>query len=340
MIPKQYENLINFVLLHSYSLTKPGLLFGKSGTALCLFESSRFLECEKLDEYGLELLQEAMASELHDYSFQNGKAGIAWVVNYLIKNQFIDANLKELYGDEIKDIIFHIKSIDKMQANINDCIGFLAFIYMMKDHIVNNDYDYMYQLLISILVDYFKGFPISAINNELFYHYSSIVLGLESKIDDKRFKNDLNPIINSIISKSNSISLDYICNNMSYAVNLYVYGMKKRHNKTICLGKYILDTIKKNILKETLTLKQLIDLSYILEQLRSFENDVSLFYDLSIFANSSIFNMNEDIRQSQWASLKLNDLMSLEMGIPRFIFLNTMKGIRRRDFNKEILMLF
>lgn len=225
MVPKKYKNLINFVLLHSHSLTKPGLLCGKSGIALCLFESSRFLEYEKLEEYGLELLQEAMASELHDYSFQNGKAGIAWVVNYLIENQFIDANLKELYGDEIKDIIFHIKSIDKMQANVNDCIGFLAFIYMMKDHMINKDYDYIYQLLISILVDYFEGFPISAINNELFYQYSSIVLGLEGKIDDKRYKNDLNRIINSIISKNNDISLDYVCNNMSYAINLYIYGL-------------------------------------------------------------------------------------------------------------------
>lgn len=54
------RQLINFMLLHSYSLTNSGLMFGKSGIALCLFEAARFFEYEKLEEYGLELLQEAI----------------------------------------------------------------------------------------------------------------------------------------------------------------------------------------------------------------------------------------------------------------------------------------
>lgn len=97
------------MLLHSYSLTNSGLMFGKSGIALCLFEAARFFEYEKLEEYGLELLQEAIAWETSDYSFQNGKAGIICVAEYLIKNEFIDADLQELFlcglANELKSAI-------------------------------------------------------------------------------------------------------------------------------------------------------------------------------------------------------------------------------------------
>ena len=333
------RQLINFMLLHSYSLTNSGLMFGKSGIALCLFEAARFFEYEKLEEYGLELLQEAIAWETSDYSFQNGKAGIICVAEYLIKNEFIDADLRELCGEEINEIIYYIKRLEKKQANISDCIGFLAFLFMIERQISQSDFDDIYQLLVSILNDYFVEFPASAFHYKLFYIYSSIILGFGNAIEGKK-KYCLTQIIDSIINKSNEMSMDCVCDNLSYAVNLYIYGKKYKHLKAIYIGERALEIITDNIIKETLNLKQLMEFPLILKQLSSYEKNIDSLYNMCCTLGNSYFYMNGDSVRTSRTNLQLNELMSFEAGVPKFIWIACLKNIEEWDFDKKILLLF
>lgn len=334
---EKYNSLIQFLLLHSYSLTRPGLLYGKSGISLCLFEASRFLKNEKLEEYGLELLQEAIAWNIKDYSFQNGKAGIAWVILYLIENEYIDADLQELYGDEIDEIIKYIRNCRKEQINIAECIGLLIFLFVIKKLITQSEFDEMCNILSSVLKEYLIELSNTSIGSELFYSYSSIFLGFSSI---KEYRNDyLGQITELIIAKSDSVLLDNICCNLSYAANLFIYGKKQKIEKATYLGERALDIISDNIIGETLTFKQLVDFRFILEQLSDEGYNNELLWKICKSNESFLFNTekNDNLFIN---SLKLDELMSIGTGIPRYIWLACLKAEEEKNFNKKILMLF
>lgn len=90
--------IINNELL--YGCLKPnfGLFNGKMGLSIFLYHCSQFLHNTLLSEFAGEILDEVL-SNLHDkidYSFYNGLSGIAWGIEYLAMNDYI-----ELCGNEV-----------------------------------------------------------------------------------------------------------------------------------------------------------------------------------------------------------------------------------------------
>lgn len=76
--------LVDFMLLHGYLLDNPGLMTGKAGIMLSLYEVSQIDKREIIKETAFELLKEVLAWNIKEYSFKKGKAGIACALLYIL----------------------------------------------------------------------------------------------------------------------------------------------------------------------------------------------------------------------------------------------------------------
>lgn len=109
-------NLVNYLLLNACSINSSGLYNGKAGIAWALFETACFLQDEYIEEQAFELLQEALISKTDDIGFENGLSGIGYVLLYLIKNDFIDADFDELFDEQYEKIL---SGFEKIKENPN-----------------------------------------------------------------------------------------------------------------------------------------------------------------------------------------------------------------------------
>lgn len=62
--------LVDFMLLHGYLLDNPGLMTGKAGIMLSLYEVSQIDKREIIKETAFELLKEVLAWNIKEYSFK------------------------------------------------------------------------------------------------------------------------------------------------------------------------------------------------------------------------------------------------------------------------------
>lgn len=96
--------LTDYLLLNAYSVNSSGFYNGKAGFSLCLFEAARLFGDAYLEDHAFELLQEALVSRNPDIGFENGLAGIGYVLRYLIVNGFIRADFEALFGAQMSKI--------------------------------------------------------------------------------------------------------------------------------------------------------------------------------------------------------------------------------------------
>lgn len=130
-----------FLLLNAYAVENTGLMYGKAGIALTLFELSRYCNDESLEKHGLSLLQEALIYNVTDYDYCNGKAGIAYAIHYLIKNDFLEADYMDLYGEKHEDIVNSIIFCQYKKQDLFKYVDDLFFIKQMADYIQPDDYE-------------------------------------------------------------------------------------------------------------------------------------------------------------------------------------------------------
>ena len=83
------SKLVDYLLLNAYSVNSSGLYNGKAGISLCLFEMSRFLQDEYIEEQAFELLKEFLLTKNEDIGFENGLSGVGYVLLYLIQKDFV-----------------------------------------------------------------------------------------------------------------------------------------------------------------------------------------------------------------------------------------------------------
>jgi hypothetical protein len=106
---KDLRKLSDYVLLNACSVGSTGLYNGKSGMSLSLFHVARYLNDEEMEEQAFDLLQESLLTKNEDISFENGLAGVGYTLLYLIKNEYIDADFEELFGEQAQTILCKMK---------------------------------------------------------------------------------------------------------------------------------------------------------------------------------------------------------------------------------------
>lgn len=135
------RKLIDYLLLNAYSVNSTGLYSGKVGLSLCLFEVSKLLQDEYIEEQAFELLQESLLSINTDISFENGLSGIGYVLLYLIENKFIEADFEESFGGSLKKIVKGLEVIEKQkpQKCISNHFRIVFFLNSLSNHSNNSD---------------------------------------------------------------------------------------------------------------------------------------------------------------------------------------------------------
>lgn len=134
------RRLVDYVLLNSCSVNSSGLYNGKAGMALALFEVSRYLQDEYIEEQAFDLLQEALLSKSEDISFENGLSGIGYVLIYLLENKFIEGDFEELFESKLEKIFVKLEKIENFLSNeqIASLLKIIYFFVSIEKHTNHN----------------------------------------------------------------------------------------------------------------------------------------------------------------------------------------------------------
>jgi hypothetical protein len=95
------SRIARLLMLHSSFSANLGLLNGKMGIALFFYHLSRYTGRKIYDDFAGELIDEIYA-EIHDHypaNFKDGLCGVAWGIEYLIQNHFVEADANEVLVD-------------------------------------------------------------------------------------------------------------------------------------------------------------------------------------------------------------------------------------------------
>lgn len=104
--------LAQTLLSEKQNLFNPSLYNGWSGYAVALFELSRRLEDEMLEDEAFLLIQKALVVRSDDYSFDTGYAGIGYALVHLIQEHFLDADFQELFGDKLEQTLHYFSDLE------------------------------------------------------------------------------------------------------------------------------------------------------------------------------------------------------------------------------------
>ena len=96
------RKLLNYVRMNGPALGRSGFYAGRAGVALCLFEAARFLHDDTLDDEAMVFLKQALITQIKDIDFENGLSGIGYVLDYLIRHEFLEADYEELFGRQTR----------------------------------------------------------------------------------------------------------------------------------------------------------------------------------------------------------------------------------------------
>lgn len=135
------RKLVDYVLLNACAINSTGLYNGKVGLSLCLFEISRALNDEYIEEQAFDLLQEALLTKNDDISFENGISGIGYALLYLLSNKFIEADYNELFEENQSKIFNKIKIIEagNSEDEFIHLINIVCFLQAVADDYSNQE---------------------------------------------------------------------------------------------------------------------------------------------------------------------------------------------------------
>lgn len=98
---KVLQRIARYLMLHGSFTNNLGLLNGKMGTVLFFMHYARYEKNKRYERFAGELIDEIYDGIHIAYpqGFGDGLAGIAWGMEYLVRNGFVKAEPDELLGD-------------------------------------------------------------------------------------------------------------------------------------------------------------------------------------------------------------------------------------------------
>jgi hypothetical protein len=105
--PEEILSLIaRYLMLYGSFISNIGLLNGKTGIVVFFYHYARYTGKKQYDDFAGELIDE-IYKEIHrdaPCNFRDGLCGIAWGIEYLIRNQFVKADPDKILTDLDKQI--------------------------------------------------------------------------------------------------------------------------------------------------------------------------------------------------------------------------------------------
>lgn len=124
------QRIINSLLLNASFIGNPGLMHGKMGISIYFYHLARQTQNKVYEDYAGELIDEIYEEITINTpaGFENGLAGIGWGIEYLVQNNFIEADTDEVL-EEFDNRIFKelIYNTPQEIGLLNGIIGLGAY---------------------------------------------------------------------------------------------------------------------------------------------------------------------------------------------------------------------
>jgi lantibiotic modifying enzyme len=156
-------DVINKILAENFlSESQVGLLNGKLGASIYFFSLARETKLQRYQRTAEHLIGEvyhSVGEVTISPDFEDGLAGIAWGVCYLVENQYVDAELDEILTEVDDRIYRHLNdNIDNLPVNVRQGIlGYLLY-YLYRLSCASSSGDataiYIYQRTCAELINH------------------------------------------------------------------------------------------------------------------------------------------------------------------------------------------
>lgn len=256
--PEKFRKLTDFLLLNAYSMNNVGIVNGKAGIALTLFEAARLLKDDGLEEHAFDVLQAALVSSA-SCSFTEGKAGIGYTLWYLIQYGFIEGDYGELFGEQHQQVIRELIKMDAKKMDVVECARLLCFLSRIP-----GCYDQRQQAvekLMGCIGDYCSRIMSDIIGEkESFFRMSAILLPEFSCLKELSRGNEVRCRLQELAGKVRNSGC--VCHSLWYAEGLMNCELREYEMKR--WGREALEEIVQNSGTSWLTISELIDLHFCL----------------------------------------------------------------------------
>lgn len=132
------QRIARYLMLHSSHRNNIGLLNGKMGIAIFFFHYADYTAKNIYNDFAGELINE-LYKEIHlDFpcDFKNGLSGIAWGIEYLVRNQFVEGETDEILED--LDLKILERDVRRIQDNTLDT-GLKGLAYYVISRCANRE---------------------------------------------------------------------------------------------------------------------------------------------------------------------------------------------------------
>lgn len=142
MIFTREQRITNTLLIHFHSINDVGFLNGKMGIVFYIYLLGKYLRNNKYTEVAEDLLDDVVEQidETLSLDFEYGITGIGWAIEFLIQNNFIEADSDDIL-EEI-DIRINKELASDTCRNINTLIS-IGYYYFSRLHYRVNDKENM-----------------------------------------------------------------------------------------------------------------------------------------------------------------------------------------------------
>jgi len=226
------QSIAHHLMLHGSFINNIGLLEGKMGIAIFFYHYYNHTKKALFRDFGGELIDE-IYDEVHINSpldFINGLSGIAWGIEYLIRNKYVDADPDEILEDlDNKILEWDVRRI--MDISLEN--GLIGLAYYIINRCSNKDKrcQSIPEIYISDLVSSLK---LKIGNNNLYYH---VIEDLTAIISGRKIVKIVNPLYefykNSIYKENCLFQTDYplgISDNGLVGIGLNILEKDEKEN--------------------------------------------------------------------------------------------------------------
>ena len=310
---KTLQKIANILTLNVHNIDNISLLEGKMGILLFYYKYGRYSGNKFYSDMADDLLDEVYVKlkNPQNISFDQGVIGIAWGIRYLIRNNFVEGNPKEILSD-IESLLIS-RYINDSQSQIPISIIGVYLHSMITDEV---DIEKLKDLISVIIKKYEFNFILFLNNAKSITYINSALFTLSILENHLEYKSQVYRIINKIL-------LHLLYNN--YIENIDIYDIKILF-KLLSLYKFSSDEKDKVVEKLNFLFnnsENKFPLNYLWQNFIYFPNDNINIKEVDKYINDYFIFLPQE------------NTLSIHKGLSS-IGLNLLASCQRRDENSNI----
>lgn len=200
------QSIVNILLLDNNSSSNLGVVNGKMEAVLFFYKYAHYSGKTFYSKYAGELLDKIFeeVSVSTPIGFPNGLTGIGWGIDYLVKDNFVEADSDEVLADIDKIIFKYCFNQDSIfYENFFDIISYSTFRINGKDLDCDNDAVVNYRQIVEIIYKAIEQLIYNTLSNNsssklLISEFNSIVFFIDKTIEFQTYTERTQKVISEL----------------------------------------------------------------------------------------------------------------------------------------------